>query len=171
MTKKAAWPFGKKAQQSRPPPPQAHIRPMSTLPRILNNKSPSSSSSLSNSPENRKKRCFSYQMSPGLKAFLFLFLILGVTSATAYFIYAHKFARPSEANVAASAASEVATKASEANKRTREPRLVKLVKDSDPDLYMDYDGNLHPVSELRSRSRSSIIADKADGGASFCLLG
>ena len=39
-----------------------------------------------------------------------------------------------------------------------QPKVVKTISDTDPDLYMDYEGNLHPVEDLKREEEKATTA-------------
>ena len=123
------------------------------------------------------------------KALLFLFLILSISAGLIFWLYQNKFGFYSTKNdFGQNFASNPNVKISAVNRtgksypgevqsidvKIRES-IVKTIKDSDPDLYIDYDGNLHRVEDrlknlnkieepVRNFQDTFVFSTSKDGG-------
>jgi hypothetical protein len=93
----------------------------------------------------RPKGCFC-QIGSAFKAVLVLFLILGVTGGIVAWIYHTKFSSKVTDKDKVMVPADADIKQNELNSLGE--RIVKLIKSSDPDLYIDSEGNLRLLSEL-----------------------
>ena len=102
------------------------------------------------------------------KAVFYLFLMVGVTAAVVFWLYTNKFAPKRFVFVEEEEDSGRRGKALEdmlkknitviAKEEEADNKIVKTIKDDDPDLFIDAEGNLHPVSELTKEPEMNITA-------------
>lgn len=81
----------------------------------------------------------------GYKALMYLALIVGLTGAVAAWLYFNKFG-PMAARAGGSVRFRTALNLT---REARGAKLNKTIRDSDPDLYLDHQGNIHRLSELQ----------------------
>lgn len=104
-------------------------------------------STKSKSPGRARPKGCVLQMGSGFRGLLILVIMVGVSSILAYWLYYSKLRT----------SSDVTTHESniQPNRVGKSLNVTKLISDSDPDLYIDFDGNLHPLSDLNANKSSS----------------
>lgn len=116
------------------------------------------------------KGCFC-QIGSSFKAVLFLFLILGATGALGFWLYQNKFGpnaiqAPNLPNLPVVGSTLKPRQGKDLDLANQEIEVVqnqtnpdKIIHDSDPDLYIDYEGKLHKVSDLKEGKKTFLTND------------
>ncbi len=95
---------------------------------------------------NSQKGC-QFRIGSSFKAIIYLILIIGLTTGVAVWLYHNKF-RPS-----------YRTKFGPKSGPETDAKVValnKTIKNDEPDLYLDFQGNIHRVSEIKVKLRAEL---------------